>query len=268
MHAAPGLQRVLNAALEEGGWFGEAHERQVMGAATTRTPPSAWPRCARCWPRRPGSGCWSGWRSASSWRASSRHNDDERTDHMDIRYLGHATFELSDGDTRVLIDPFLAPNNPKAPVTADEVEPTHIVVTHGHVDHLADAVPLAQRTGAPVVAIVELAGELARGPAGGSPGPRPQPRRHHRVRLGLGEVRARLAHLDDAEGHREHAGGRGDQPRRHDRLPHGRHRAVQRSGARRPAHADRRRDRLHRRPLHDGPPRRGRGGEADRAPRP
>jgi hypothetical protein len=32
-HAAPGLQRVLNAALEEGGWFGEVHEQQVSKAA-------------------------------------------------------------------------------------------------------------------------------------------------------------------------------------------------------------------------------------------
>ncbi|UGS34677.1 metal-dependent hydrolase [Capillimicrobium parvum] len=80
---------------------------------------------------------------------------------MEIRYLGHATFELSDGDTRVLIDPFLAPYNPKAPVSADEVEPTHIVVTHGHEDHTAHVVPLAQRMGAPVVAIVELANEFS-----------------------------------------------------------------------------------------------------------
>ena len=80
---------------------------------------------------------------------------------MEIRYLGHATFELSDGDTRVLIDPFLAPYNPKAPVSADEVDPTHIVVTHGHQDHTAHVVPVAQRTGAPVVALVELADELA-----------------------------------------------------------------------------------------------------------
>lgn len=80
---------------------------------------------------------------------------------MEIRYLGHATFELSDGDTTVLIDPFLSPNNPKAPVSADEVNPTHIVVTHGHVDHVADVIPVAKRTGAAVVAIVELAEELA-----------------------------------------------------------------------------------------------------------
>jgi L-ascorbate metabolism protein UlaG (beta-lactamase superfamily) len=80
---------------------------------------------------------------------------------MEIRYLGHATFELSDGDTTVLIDPFLSPNNPKAPVSADEVNPTHIVVTHGHQDHMADVIPVAQRTGAPVVAIVELAAEFS-----------------------------------------------------------------------------------------------------------
>jgi hypothetical protein len=32
-HAAPGLQRVLNAALDEGGWFGEAHESAIANAA-------------------------------------------------------------------------------------------------------------------------------------------------------------------------------------------------------------------------------------------
>lgn len=37
-HAAPGLQRVLNEALHAGGWFGEAHEKQVTGAAQTEDP--------------------------------------------------------------------------------------------------------------------------------------------------------------------------------------------------------------------------------------
>src|SRR6476469_6425951 len=59
---------------------------------------------------------------------------------MEIRWHGHACFELSEGDTTVLVDPFLKPNNPSAVVTADEVEPTHIAITHGHVDHIADAV--------------------------------------------------------------------------------------------------------------------------------
>jgi L-ascorbate metabolism protein UlaG (beta-lactamase superfamily) len=78
---------------------------------------------------------------------------------MDIRFLGHACFELSDGDTRVLIDPFLT-GNPKAAVEAADVDPTHIFLTHGHADHLGDTVDLAKRTGAQVVAIVELANEI------------------------------------------------------------------------------------------------------------
>jgi L-ascorbate metabolism protein UlaG (beta-lactamase superfamily) len=78
---------------------------------------------------------------------------------MDIRFLGHACFELSEGSTRVLIDPFLT-GNPKAAASADDVDPTHIFLTHGHADHFGDTVALAKRTGAQVVAIVEIADEL------------------------------------------------------------------------------------------------------------
>ncbi len=75
---------------------------------------------------------------------------------MDIRFIGHGTVELTEGSTNVLIDPFLAPNSPVAPVSAEEVEPTHILVTHGHADHTSDLMPVAQRTGAHVVAVVEI----------------------------------------------------------------------------------------------------------------
>jgi len=78
---------------------------------------------------------------------------------MDIRYLGHSAFTLTDGDTTVLIDPFLT-GNPKAPISADEVQATTILLTHGHGDHIGDAVPISKRTGAPVLAMVELAEEL------------------------------------------------------------------------------------------------------------
>ena len=83
---------------------------------------------------------------------------------MEIKFHGHSCFELSEGETTVLVDPFLKPNNPAAVHTAEEVEPTHIAITHGHVDHMADAVPVARRTGAHCVAIVEIANWLeARG---------------------------------------------------------------------------------------------------------
>ena len=78
---------------------------------------------------------------------------------MEVRFLGHACFELSDGDQTVLIDPFLT-GNPKAATTADEVAATTILLTHGHVDHIGDTVAIAKRTEAEVVAIVELAQEI------------------------------------------------------------------------------------------------------------
>ena len=76
---------------------------------------------------------------------------------MEIKFHGHACFELSDGDVTVLTDPFLKPNNPAAVHTAEEVEPTHIAITHGHADHVADAVGIAKRTGAHCIAMVEIA---------------------------------------------------------------------------------------------------------------
>ena len=79
---------------------------------------------------------------------------------MEIRFLGQSAVELTDGDARILVDPFLT-GNPKAAVTADELEPTHILLTHGHADHYGDTVEIAKRTGAPVLALVEIANELA-----------------------------------------------------------------------------------------------------------
>ena len=78
---------------------------------------------------------------------------------MEIRFLGHACFTLSDGDATVLIDPFLS-GNPKAAIAANDVAATTILLTHGHGDHLGDTVDIAKRTGATTVAIVEIANEL------------------------------------------------------------------------------------------------------------
>jgi L-ascorbate metabolism protein UlaG (beta-lactamase superfamily) len=78
---------------------------------------------------------------------------------MDIRFLGQSCFELSEGETRLLIDPFLT-GNPKAGAQASELDPTHILLTHGHADHWGDVVEIAKRTGALCVAVPELTGEL------------------------------------------------------------------------------------------------------------
>jgi L-ascorbate metabolism protein UlaG (beta-lactamase superfamily) len=78
---------------------------------------------------------------------------------VDIRFLGHACFELTEGDTRVLMDPFLT-GNPKAAAAPADLDPTHIFLTHGHPDHYGDIVDIAKRTSAQVVTIAEIANEL------------------------------------------------------------------------------------------------------------
>jgi L-ascorbate metabolism protein UlaG (beta-lactamase superfamily) len=78
---------------------------------------------------------------------------------MEITWLGHSAFLLEDGGTTLLIDPFLN-GNPKAARSADEVQPDVILLTHGHQDHYGDTIDIAKRTGATVVAITEVAGEI------------------------------------------------------------------------------------------------------------
>jgi L-ascorbate metabolism protein UlaG (beta-lactamase superfamily) len=73
-----------------------------------------------------------------------------------LRFLGHAACELTDGDVRLLIDPFLT-GNPLAAGSPEEMNPTAILVTHGHNDHIGDALSIAKRTGALVVGIFEVA---------------------------------------------------------------------------------------------------------------
>ncbi len=79
---------------------------------------------------------------------------------MEIRYHGHSCFELSEGDATLIVDPFLAPNNPRADVSADDVSVTHLAITHGHADHVADAVAVATRNKPQCVAMVEVANWL------------------------------------------------------------------------------------------------------------
>jgi L-ascorbate metabolism protein UlaG (beta-lactamase superfamily) len=79
----------------------------------------------------------------------------------DLTWLGHSAFRVdSPGGKRIYVDPFLT-GNPKCP--AGEVEPERcdlVFLTHGHGDHLGDAVVIHQRFGCPVVAQVELRGWL------------------------------------------------------------------------------------------------------------
>ncbi len=73
---------------------------------------------------------------------------------MKIQWLGHSAFLLH-GKDKVLIDPFLT-GNPKAAAKPEDVDCDIVCITHGHFDHLGDAVAIARRTGAEVACIVEM----------------------------------------------------------------------------------------------------------------
>ncbi len=73
-----------------------------------------------------------------------------------LTWLGHGTWLIETDDTKILLDPFLD-DNPASPVKAADVEADYILISHGHFDHIADAVPIAKRTGAQVIAIFEIA---------------------------------------------------------------------------------------------------------------
>ena len=79
---------------------------------------------------------------------------------VQITFHGHATFSLDVNGTKLVVDPFFAGNSPVAKRNVDQVEAHYILLTHGHVDHIADAIPLAQSTGAQVIANWEIAGWL------------------------------------------------------------------------------------------------------------
>jgi L-ascorbate metabolism protein UlaG (beta-lactamase superfamily) len=79
---------------------------------------------------------------------------------MEIKFHGQSCFEITDGEKTVLTDPFLKPNNPVAVATAEEVKADVIAVSHGHADHIADAIPVSKATGAHCVSIVEVANWL------------------------------------------------------------------------------------------------------------
>jgi L-ascorbate metabolism protein UlaG (beta-lactamase superfamily) len=73
-----------------------------------------------------------------------------------VCWLGHACLLFESDGQHVLVDPFLK-GNPAASETPDRVPADFILVSHGHGDHVGDAVDIAHRTGATVIANYEMA---------------------------------------------------------------------------------------------------------------
>ncbi len=75
---------------------------------------------------------------------------------MKLTYLGHSCFVVETGGARLLFDPFITPNPLAKGIDPDSISADFILISHGHADHLADAVSLANKTGAKVLANWEV----------------------------------------------------------------------------------------------------------------
>ena len=72
-----------------------------------------------------------------------------------LTWLGHSCFQIETGGHTLLIDPFLT-DNPMAAANADDLSPDFILISHGHGDHVGDAVSIAKRTGATCLSNFEI----------------------------------------------------------------------------------------------------------------
>lgn len=72
-----------------------------------------------------------------------------------VRWLGHSCLLIESDGKNILIDPFLT-GNPAAALKAEQVPADFILISHGHADHVGDAIAIAKRTDATVIANYEI----------------------------------------------------------------------------------------------------------------
>jgi len=109
-------------------------------------------------------------------------------------FLGHSCVMATDGNNNIIIDPFLT-GNPQANMKPEDVKVNWVLVTHGHGDHLGDAVPIAKANDATIIAPNELAVYVAKEGA-----------KAHNMHIGgaynfpFGRVKLTIAHHGSAAG--------------------------------------------------------------------
>ncbi len=78
---------------------------------------------------------------------------------MKFTFYGHSCFAIETGGKKLLFDPFISGNELAAGIVdVNAIEADYILLSHGHADHVADVVSIAQRTGAKVIAAYEVIG--------------------------------------------------------------------------------------------------------------
>ncbi len=76
---------------------------------------------------------------------------------MNITYYGHSCFGVEIHGKHLLFDPYITPNELANTIDVSKIKADYILISHGHEDHIADAVLIAKRTNAMVVCNWEIA---------------------------------------------------------------------------------------------------------------
>src|ERR1041385_7486456 len=75
---------------------------------------------------------------------------------MLVTYYGHSCFSVIVAGKKLLFDPFISPNELARNIDVNAVEADYILISHGHEDHIHDAVNIAMRTNATVICAFEV----------------------------------------------------------------------------------------------------------------
>ena len=81
---------------------------------------------------------------------------------MKFTYYGHSTFSVATNGKKLLFDPFITQNELASHIEIGNIEADYILVSHGHADHIADCIALAELTGAKVICSWEVYEWLSR----------------------------------------------------------------------------------------------------------
>jgi L-ascorbate metabolism protein UlaG (beta-lactamase superfamily) len=75
---------------------------------------------------------------------------------MKVTYYGHACFAAEVANRTLLFDPFITGNELAKKINPKNIAADYILISHGHADHMADALDIAKRTGATLISNYEL----------------------------------------------------------------------------------------------------------------
>ena len=81
---------------------------------------------------------------------------------MNITYFGHSCFGVEINGKHLLFDPFISPNELAKNIDVNAVKADYILISHGHEDHIADAIAISKRTNAKVICAWEVNTWLAK----------------------------------------------------------------------------------------------------------